>query len=510
MLLRPFVLPSMKRLSTVVRLVINNSVSQIVGLTPEQFSGLKDELSSEEVDFGYFSLTPRFLNRLRERKGVVTYKDAKGIPRPVLNKQFRPFKRAQDVRDAVSRRQKAFIKGYVAKKTTLISKKGEFPSGLLTMAQTWLKENCISVKVEDMRERPEPTPGMFRLNLGDLKPYPEQLAAVEAAVKIGRGTIQACTGFGKSLVLAVLVNRLQLRTLILVPNLNLKSQLRETFTKMFGGLENVTIENYDSPVIQKDGAYDLLVIDEGHHSACRTIQKLNKRLWNDIYHRFFLSATPYRSREAENIILQSVTGDMIYSVPYAKARDKGYVVPVEAYFYTLPKTKNPGTSWPEVYKRCVVENEYRNKLIAFLMKNLHEHKQSTLTLVKELAHGETLSGLTGAGFANGESDETPTLMNWFANGDLKSLIATTGVAGEGSDLRACSWVIIAGLGKSRNAFAQQVGRCVRRFPGKEWGRVILFRDQSSKWLEDHFQSECRHLKEEFGVVAEELELPETL
>ena len=82
----------------------------------------------------------------------------------------------------------------------------------------------------------------------------------------------------------------------------------------------------------------------------------------------------------------------------------------------------------------------------------------TLTLVKEINHGKALSVLSDSPFSNGEDEESRKYIELFKEARIKTLIGTTGVLGEGVDTKPAEYVIIAGLGKSKNAFMQQVGR----------------------------------------------------
>ena len=86
------------------------------------------------------------------------------------------------------------------------------------------------------------------------------------------------------------------------------------------------------------------------------------------------------------------------------------------------------------------------------------------------------------------------------------LIGTTGVLGEGIDTRPAEWIIIAGLGKSKNQFMQNIGRGIRVYPGKKSCKVILFKDGSHKWTLKHFKEQCMILKEVYGIVPMRLEL----
>lgn len=339
-----------------------------------------------------------------------------------------------------------------------------------------------------------------------MEPYKDQQDAVLAAVKHGRGTISMPTGTGKSVTMALLVNALQVRTLIIVPTLALKNQLRESFTAFFGSLNNITIENIDSGKLNTASDYDCLIIDEAHHVAASTYRKLNKRAWGKIYYRFFFTATPFRSKSNEQMLLESVAGQVIYELTYHQSVDAGYIVPVEAYYVDVPPSVTHANTWAGVYSTLVVQNEARNKIIAQLLATLNTCETPTLCLVKEIKHGENLQALKGIHFANGLNQDTQLYIQAFNRQKINCLIGTTGILGEGVDTKPAEFIILAALGKSKNAFMQQVGRGLRRFKDKASCKVILFKDFSHKWTLAHFKAQVKILKDEYGVIPVKLDL----
>jgi superfamily II DNA or RNA helicase len=316
----------------------------------------------------------------------------------------------------------------------------------------------------------------------------------------------------------MIINKLQVPTLVVVPNLELKRQLTETLRSAFGtGLVGplnadkwcpIAVENVDAldpkEVLK---AYDCVIIDEFHHAAAATYRKLNQKSWTNVFYRFGLTATPFRSDENERLLLESVLSKVIYRQEHKAAVELGRIVPLEAYYVDLPKVQMKGdpTYWPAVYTELVVNNTSRNRKIAWLMKTLHMNEASTLCLVKEIAHGEAIKGLTDASFANGQDECSKNMIAEFSMGQLKTLIGTS-VVGEGVDTRACEWVILAGGGKSRNQFMQQCGRAFRRYPGKESAKVILFRDSSHPWLLKHFNACVKFFRDEYNVKPVKLEI----
>lgn len=440
-----------------VSLIIDNSTCQVAGLTPKDFASLRQVLSY------------------------------------AIDSQAAYFSSAHNTR------------------RYLLGKRGEFPTGLLRQVKAHLQKQGVKYAIKDLRRVPSPSKRLFEMSLPHPL-YPEQNDAISACKRYGRGTISAVTGFGKSVTMIGLVNAFQLKTLIVVPNLSLKQQLTESFLKAFGSLDNITIENIDSKKLKTATDYDVLIIDEAHHVAAKTYRTLNVKAWKKIYYRFFFTATAFRSRDEEQLLFESIAGDVIYRVDYQTAVAKGYICPIESYYYELPKTEPKGNemSWPAMYSELVVNNEYRNKLIANLLRSLYDSKVSTLCLVKEIKHGKNLQDLVPLPFASGIGGNSDFYLNKFNSLEVPVLIGTTGVLGEGVDSRPCEYVIIAGLGKAKNAFIQNVGRGVRRHKDKQSCKVILFLDKSHKWTRQHFASQVKYLKEIYGVVPMKLELPEDM
>ncbi len=399
-------------------------------------------------------------------------------------------------------------------KRYLLDKKGTFPTGLLYIAEGYLKAHLHCLY--DLRRRPVSQADGFALNL-PVTAYPEQLATALAFAQADRGIGVAPTGLGKSVIAAQTIALLKVPTLVVVPGLELKRQLTATLGAVFpdgsvGGLGSlIAVENVDALDCTKPlVGYDAIIIDEFHHAAAATYRKLNQKSWGNVYYRFGLTATPFRANDSERLLLESVLSKVVYRIEHKDAVANGRIVPIEAYYYDLPPT--PGLqncrSWPKVYSELVVNNDYRNKLIAWLMNRLFLENAKTLCLVKEIKHGETLSHLTGAPFANGQDGNTRLQVLEFNVGDTRGLIGTTGVIGEGVDTKPAEWVILAAGGKSKNQFMQGCGRGFRIYPGKESCKIVMFRDASHKFTLKHFNACVKFLKEEYGCLPVKLPLPD--
>lgn len=397
-----------------------------------------------------------------------------------------------------------YSKGFGPRVKYLIDKRGFYPTGLTYRVLEHLNKTSVPYVISDQRAKPKLN--SVKLSLPkSLKPYAWQLEATERAVKSGVGGIAACTGSGKSLVIALIASRLGVKTLVVVPTLEIQKQLKASLLELFkANAKYITVLNIDSSELQKSKGYDCLIIDECHHSAAKTYQKLNKTAWTGIYHRFFLTATFFRNQENEQLMFEGLAGKLIYELPYKKAVAEGYIVPVKAYYVDVPKSNVNGYTWAQVYNELVVNNENRNSIIKTILSLTAVSGIRTLCLVKEIAHGNKFSDLIP--FVNGQDEDSRQNIERFNKGTLATIIGTTGIIGEGVDTKPCEMVIIAGLGKAKSAFMQQVGRAVRVYSGKESASVIIFKDDSHKWTKSHFKAQCKILFEEYGVVPIKLSL----
>lgn len=434
-----------------ITLEINNSYSKVIGLSPKQEKDLRNEISYTV--------------------------DAKAA---------------------------YFAGGYGPKRRSLVDKKSSFPTGLLLRVTTYLKKCKLVFTVKDLRIRPqEYLPNCL---YASKTPYKAQGEALRAAEACGRGIISMPTGTGKSMVIAMIAAHYNVKTLIVVPTLEIKKQLTANLAEFLPDTTKIKVLNIDSKALQTAKDFDMLIIDEAHHVAAKTYQKLNKGIWAGIYYRFFLTATPFRNDTEETLLFESIAGQVIYKLNYQDAIKEGYIVPIEAYYVDVPKREVDGHTWSQVYNELVVNNNERNEAIALLALRLNNAGRSTLVLVKEVAHGDAIAKLTGLPFVHGQDEESRDYIRHFNNGGIKALIGTTGIISEGVDTKPCEYVLVCGLGKAKSAFMQAVGRAVRTYPGKESAKVILFRDTSHKWPLQHYREQAKILLQEYGVKPQKLEI----
>lgn len=415
------------------------------------------------------------------------------------------FRKLKKVLSYTTDPKAAYFSGGWSRTKYMIDAKGNFPTGLINYVTSFCDKEHI--KFDMWNECVKPLSTNKLVLHSDVVPHKWQSDVLTCLLTSNRGGIVAPTGTGKSLAIALLVAKLSVKTLVVVPNIEIKNQLKAYFNDHFEDTSMITVENIDSSRLETMTDFDCLIIDECHHVAAKTYQNLNKKAWKNIYYRFFFTATFFRNQSNEQLLFEGIAGTVIYRLTYKEAIKQKYIVPVEAYYIDCPKKLIKDVyKYADVYKELIVHNSPRNSTIAMLLLRLGSSGISTLCLVKEIRHGALLEMMTGEPFVNGQDEESRRYIKEFNNGTQKILVGTTGILGEGVDTKPCEYVIIAGSGKAKSAFLQQIGRGVRNYPGKTSCKVILFRDTSHKFMLRHFKEQCKILKDELNIIPMKLEL----
>lgn len=417
-----------------------------------------------------------------------------------------------------------------------------FPTGLLRRLCTVLVENGHSFQLFDERKRPETNYIRFKQRVDEFTAYPDQVNAVNSFLNSpsGRGIVTLPTGVGKTRVMKDTIMGLGVKTLVVEPGLNLKRQVSDYLEESLGnvqwfekGKENkshIVVANLDSLTnASKDdlAGFDCVIFDEYHHEACATARTINQNLLDSIYYKFALTATNYRNNKSEQILLDSVIANELYSLSPVEAISKGYITPIQYFVRDIPfkgsevdygpfqptpeelemmwEKEKKSMPYHKVYKNYIVNEERRNDAIVTKAAELVEERVPTLILVKEVAHGEELSSrIDGAQFVTGQNDKELnfSLLEDFNAGKIPVLVGTS-VIGEGIDTKRAGAVLLGNGEKADSRIMQNLGRVVRRFEGKEHGLVFDFKDSSHDTTAKHSRKRERIVKKNFGVKAQE-------
>ena len=208
------------------------------------------------------------------------------------------------------------------------------------------EDGLLDATLDD--ERPaEPLPGAadeadlaggFRTKLA-LTPRPYQDDALAAWLAAGgRGVVVLPTGAGKTILALMATERLKLRTLVVVPTIELLYQWRDAMVERLGvpaskvgvigdgrrEVRPVTIITYASAAMPESpiGGTGLLICDEAHHLPSPSYSVIPERCGAP--YRLGITATPERSDGADDALAR-LLGPVVYQRTPAELSAEGHL-----------------------------------------------------------------------------------------------------------------------------------------------------------------------------------------
>lgn len=407
-----------------------------------------------------------------------------------------------------------------------------FPTGwLFSRVLATCKKNNIKYLLEDKREKIVPNPITVMLP-HSLRDY--QLEAYFAAIEKERGILSIATGAGKTLISAKILSYYGASSLYLVPSLNLVYQTHDVLKKIFGedivgfvgdgdfnpklftvATQQTIWSRVDSKeVLELFDNTKILILDEAHKVE-KTKANLD-RLGNTWYLialkcynariRIALTATPGKSGAYGRLLLEAVTGKIIYELGSSELIKREYLAKPIIHIYTIPLETKFG-NWQTAYKHNIFYNDDRNNLIVkqalklarsgkrvLIVTDRIEHHGQVL-LEKFSKHSEPVKSLYGTDKSKIRLD----VLEDFKQGKIKILIST--LIKEGVDLPEMDAIILANAGKGGvggRKTIQTIGRCLRKTEEKNQAVIIDFYDDDGGTL-------TRHSKERLKIYQSEPE-----
>jgi len=348
-------------------------------------------------------------------------------------------------------------------------------------------------------------------------PRPYQINAVDAFIDSSRrGIIKSPTGSGKSYMMAMLISQLKTTTLIKVPKIVLLKQLRKEILDSLHMDDNeigtigggsydpstITITTTDSlsnifddkqrwndlMTLHARFGWGLLIEDECHRAATDTSYKTTMGL--DIYNKVGFSATPLNRSDNKDIMTIGAYGEILYEIDASVLVENKFLIRPKVTFIPLRPVPLPNrTPWNQVYNTAIVFNGERNEKIIEIARRLENEGRHTLIFVDRLDHGDQLHALTAntnnpIPFIHGEADDREEVIDFFKDGTYPTIIATTGIIGEGFDYPGLNAIIIGDGKKSFIKIMQQSGRGSRIFEDKTDLVIYDFGDRA-QYITDH-------------------------
>ena len=246
--------------------------------------------------------------------------------------------------------------------------------------------------------------------------------------------------------------------------------------------------------------FQCVIVDEYHHSSASSIRRALNKMSMAAY-RYGYSATPWRDKKHEMILLESALGGRIlYTYEIKEAIEDGVI---EKPSYTQISSAPPQTylgktrNWRAIVDEGLIGNEGRNKQISTLAIEEYQRGNNVLICIDEIAHANALFSIMSAMGVNplivhGQMNESvaekhiETIST--SRGPLIS-IATMAI-GEGADLVGVNRVILGSGGQGSIRFIQRIGRSLRLKDGggvkifdfRDSWNPVLSRHSTARWI----------------------------
>lgn len=339
---------------------------------------------------------------------------------------------------------------------------------------------------------------------GELRDYQEE--AVAAVTGQDEGVLCAPTGSGKTIIALAIIAARRQPTLIIVHNKELMNQWMErieAFTgilraeigqigggkKVIGEKITVGIVNSLYPIAQDiQQHFGHVIADECHRAPARMFTEALAAF--DAKYILGLSATPFRRDGLSSVIFWHC-GPLAHKIQQADLEMTGDIVPADVmlrYTRFQPLT-DPGFEYGRALAE-LTEDYSRNSLIAAdVAAEAKKGAGICLCLTDRKKHAETLKELIAlhnvtADILTGElsAAKRAEIVGRLNTGDIKVLIATGALLGEGFDCRGLSTLFMATPISYQGRVIQYLGRVLRPAPGKSKALIYDYIDRPGVWV----------------------------
>lgn len=446
------------------------------------------------------------------------------IPSDKLSKKMRYFfEGARNMKSFQDKKWDGYIQLYDKRFHT-------FPTGLLFDATAILEKEKVPYKMNILYDVAPDKRFDWVVDDG-ITPDPDQIEAVEYALKGRRGIVKAPTGFGKTAVLAKrLIAARGVPTLFIANKKLLLEDAKEEFLKGVVGLNNVdcikdgtygntklksgevppqlsapvvvaTIQSLHARLFDERTA---VLMKDWLNNVCQFVmvdecQAVGSKMWDEVLkeihapYRIMLSATPKRT-DGATIKIKAASGPVLFTTTaeeqIAKNRLCELEIRMKKFDHELYNEDDADLVYSDMYKDCIVYNDARNDMLCELADELVKEDRTVLMLVVAIDHGHILKDkLIKMGYRDDDIrmvwGDTPTkkrqaAIEDFRKGKFKILIGST-IFDAGANIPAISGLVLAGAGKADITLIQRIGRAARNCDYmKTLGRIPKFMEGVDK------------------------------
>jgi superfamily II DNA or RNA helicase len=337
--------------------------------------------------------------------------------------------------------------------------------------------------IHPMPEAPKPE---LDLRITGVTPRDYQAEALSVTDKTNRATLVMATGAGKTMLSAMITEKLKLNTLFLTYSTDLMNQTVMTYERLFGttigriGGSRFQIEPITVATIQtlykcwerqderwsKVSAYlervGLCFIDEGHQLGAETILKVSRLA--DAYYTYALTATPFRE-DGKELCIEAGAGPTIQIVPETVLVEQGWVLPVKVEMIPVKHYPVKFKKYSKIYQREVIDDWDRNRAIVRAVR--HYKNKQVLVLVKDVqgGHGQKIADQLSCDFIHGKTKtaDRAKAIEKLKNKEVSVLVGTS-ILRQGIDIPEVEVLVLAHPGSSMVDLIQRIGRARRPDP----------------------------------------------
>jgi superfamily II DNA or RNA helicase len=370
------------------------------------------------------------------------------------------------------------------------------PRGYIRQLLSLCKRYRINYRLNDQRHSLPSVGFAFK---GQLKTFQRQ--AVNRMLAKEFGTLSSPTGSGKTIMALYIVAQRRQPSLIIMHTKDLVHQwidrihsflgIPEEDVGLIGGGKMVIGKKITVALVQSlyKCAGDVsphighLIVDECHRIPSRTFTEAVTEF--DSRFMLGLSATPWRRDKLSKLIFWHL-GDVHYEVDKNELIESGFVLPADVIFRqtSFRPFHDPVMEYSKMLSELTTDDE-RNRLIAadvaresrenpgvcLVLTDRKKHCENLQTIMK-YKHNVSADILTGD-LTTSQRQETVQRLN---QGQIKVLIATGQLIGEGFDCRQLSTLFLATPVRFSGRVLQYLGRVLRPAPAKNSARVFDYVD----------------------------------
>lgn len=329
----------------------------------------------------------------------------------------------------------------------------------------------LDFSITDNRQESKNISNVYPAELQGITLREYQVESVDTFLFNKVGCLNLSVGAGKTEIAAEIIRRLSVPTLILTHKKELLEQTKNRIEERLNtqvGVINAnntdvklitiamiqTLHSRPQYINQIKNIFDLIIVDECHHTKASTWVKLLKNF--PAKYRLGLSGSILD--EDENMYIESQLGPVIKTISSEELMTLGYLS-LPTVHILHPKPKLCIGEWSDIENEHIINNEERNNMI----KNICEKEKGfVVIIVKKIEHGNLLNTIIpNSFFINGQlnNKDRIEIMRKARNNEIKVLIGT--VINEGIDLPNIDTIIMASGGKSDIFTIQSAGRVLR-------------------------------------------------